>query len=405
MRQILFRKEYISEYQQSPVAALLGDFDRWLHEADYCSPHARRHIGYVRFALERASELSEDRRFDAKDLHRLFQARVRPRAFAASRWAFEQYLRSRGRWIETQEPSRPHQKILDSYGSYMRELQGLAPATIAHRIRVAAAFLAHSCPPPKTLSTLMPLDVERFVARRARRLGRCALTTEVGCLRKFFRFCQERGLCPAGLDDIDRPQRYREERPPRAIPWNMAQRLLTSVDRSTRMGCRDYTMLHLMTYYGLRPGDLCALRVKDFDRKARLLHVTLAKVHSTLTLPISRLTARLLERYLHFGRPRSDQAHLFLSVAAPLSPMTRGAVAEAFRRQVERSGLPLTDHSPYGLRHGFAVRLLERGVGIKAIGDLLGHRTFESTAVYLRLNTEALRDVALQLPRMRREAI
>jgi integrase/recombinase XerD len=51
----------------------------------------------------------------------------------------------------------------------------------------------------------------------------------------------------------------------------------------------------------------------------------------------------------------------------------------------------LTDHSPYGLRHGFAMRLLERGVGIKAIGDLLGHRTFESTAVYLRLNTEALR--------------
>ena len=79
--------------------------------------------------------------------------------------------------------------------------------------------------------------------------------------------------------------------------------------------------------------------------------------------------------------------------------MTRGALSEAFRRQVERSGLPLGDHSPYGLRHGFAMRLLERGVGLKAIGDLLGHNTFESTAVYLRLNTEALRDVALPAPR------
>ena len=45
------------------------------------------------------------------------------------------------------------------------------------------------------------------------------------------------------------------------------------------------------------------------------------------------------------------------------------------------------------------MRLLERGVGIKAIGDVLGHRGLESTCVYLRLQLDALRDVALPLPR------
>jgi site-specific recombinase XerD len=44
------------------------------------------------------------------------------------------------------------------------------------------------------------------------------------------------------------------------------------------------------------------------------------------------------------------------------------------------------------------MRLLDRGVGIKVIGDLLGHRTLESTCVYLRLQIGALRDVALPLP-------
>ena len=78
--------------------------------------------------------------------------------------------------------------------------------------------------------------------------------------------------------------------------------------------------------------------------------------------------------------------------------MTRAAIAAAFQRHIHRSALPLLGHSPYGLRHGFAMRLLERGVGIKAIGDLLGHRTIESTAVYLRLNTEALREVPLPVP-------
>lgn len=53
----------------------------------------------------------------------------------------------------------------------------------------------------------------------------------------------------------------------------------------------------------------------------------------------------------------------------------------------------------YGLRHGFAVRLLTRGVGIKTIGDLLGHRSFESTQVNLRLDTDLLRAIALPVPR------
>ena len=136
----------------------------------------------------------------------------------------------------------------------------------------------------------------------------------------------------------------------------------------------------------------------DVDLRARVLRVSQPKVHATLALPLPQPAVRVLTRYLRFGRPRTDRPELFLSVLSPLGPMHRNGVAALFQRHVHRSGLPLTGHSPYGLRHGFALRLLERGVGIKAIGDLLGHHTLESTAVYLRLNTEALRDVALPVP-------
>jgi integrase len=281
----------------------------------------------------------------------------------------------------------------------MRELQGLASATIEQKVRVASAFLALCCPPPRTPAQLTPRDVERFIARRARRLGRTAIIQTVAYLRTFLRFCQDRGLCPPGLDVIDRPQRYRDERPPRAIPWQLAQRFLASIDRSTRMGCRDHAMFYMIAHFGLRPGEVCGLKLADLDLGARTLRVYQSKVRTTIILPLPRRVLRVLQRYLRYGRPRTDRTELFLSVAAPLGPMRRGGVAEAFRRHAERSGLPLTGHSPYSLRHGFAMRLLERGVGMKAIGDLLGHRTFESTAVYLRLNTEALREVALPVPR------
>jgi integrase/recombinase XerD len=397
MRQILFPKDYLSHYEDSPVADVLGDFDDWMRSTGYRDPYLRRHLGHVRRALERAAPFPDDRRFDADDLIRMFRSPVRPRGFAASRWAFEQYLRARGRWI-TVVPDGPHQPLVDAFGEFMRDLQGLAAATIEQKRRVATAFLTYCCPPPRTPADLTPHDVERFIARCARRLGRSSMQSTVGYLRSFLRYCHGRGLCPAGLDVIDRPQRYRDEQPPRAIPWALAQQLLASIDRSTRMGCRDHAMLYLMTHFGLRTGEVGALQLADLDLRARVLRVPQAKVHATLTLPLSRPAAQVLARYVRFGRPRTDRPELFLSVLSPLGPMSRTAIANAFQRHVHRSGLPLTGHSPYGLRHGFAMRLLERGVGIKAIGDLLGHHTLESTAVYLRLNTEALRDVALPVP-------
>lgn len=398
MRQVLFPREFISHYEDSPAADVLGGFDSWLREADYCAPHARRHLGYVRCVLEREPDLPEDRRFRSDDLERMFRSRVRPRGFAAARWAFEQYLRARDRWIDVPAVT-PHQSLIDKYASYMRELEGFAPATIEQKVRVVRGFLGLCCPPPSSLAQLTPHDVERFIQRRARRLGRSAIQAAVGHLRGFLRFCQDRGLCPRGLDDIDRPHRYRDEHPPRAVAWRQAQQLLASIDRSTRLGCRDHAILYLMTHFGLRPGEIGALRLEDADLQARVLRIRQSKVHAELTLPLASQAARVLDRYLRYGRPRTDRTELFLTVAAPLGPMTRHGVSDLFHRQVERSRLPLTQHSPYGLRHGFAMRLLERGVGVATIGNLLGHRSLESTAVYLRLNTEALRDVGLAVPR------
>jgi site-specific recombinase XerD len=67
-------------------------------------------------------------------------------------------------------------------------------------------------------------------------------------------------------------------------------------------------------------------------------------------------------------------------------------------REQNKSGLPIEGYSAYSLRHAFAMRLLERGIGLKAIGDLLGHRHLGSTCQYLRLDIDTLRDVALPVP-------
>lgn len=105
-----------------------------------------------------------------------------------------------------------------------------------------------------------------------------------------------------------------------------------------------------------------------------------------------------MRRYLQAGRPSGDLPELFLRVRSPIKPLKHYGVIEAFTYRAEKSGLPLGDVSSYSLRHAFAMRLLRRGVGIKAIGDLLGHRGLEATCAYLRVDVDMLQTVALPVP-------
>jgi site-specific recombinase XerD len=117
-------------------------------------------------------------------------------------------------------------------------------------------------------------------------------------------------------------------------------------------------------------------------------------------LPLADRTLRLLRRYLRLGRPESNLPQLFLRIRSPIAAMKNYGVCEVFYYRARHSGLALDGTSSYSLRHAFAMRLLRRGVGIKAIGDLLGHHSLEATCVYLRIDADMLRTVALSVPRI-----
>jgi integrase len=164
------------------------------------------------------------------------------------------------------------------------------------------------------------------------------------------------------------------------------------------MGWRDYTILHLMAYYGLRPSEIVALTLDSIDWTSKTLQVEQRKTRSVLLLPLAQRTLNLLRRYLRHGRPGSDHPQLFLRARRPAGPLQHYAVIDLFDKRARLSGLALQGSSSYCLRHAFAMRLLRQGVGIKAIGDLLGHHSLESTCVYLRIDTDLLRSVALPVP-------
>jgi len=292
--------------------------------------------------------------------------------------------------------------LANIYGAALQDLRGLAPVTIRQHATTAAHFLAHLDYriAPERLAGLTAADVEAFVRETGKRLSRASLQHTVAQLRGFLRFLTSHRLVRPDLDrQIDTPRVYRQEHLPRSLPWPTVRRLLQSIDRSTAQGLRDYTMLFLIATYGLRACEVVALTLDAIDWRGRRLHVPQRKTGTPLVLPLTDAVGTILLRYLRRGRPSSPHRQLFLRQRAPAGVLKPTAVCEIFQKWVRRSSLPIPFQGPHCLRHSYAVALLRRGVGLKTLGDLLGHRMAESTCAYLRLATDDLREVALAVPR------
>jgi site-specific recombinase XerD len=157
-------------------------------------------------------------------------------------------------------------------------------------------------------------------------------------------------------------------------------------------------MLLLIATYGLRSSEIVALTLDDFAWDRDELRVPRRKVDGVLTLPLTDEAGTAVLDYVRQGRPTLATRVLFLRVRPPAGLLKPTAVAEVFQTRARHSGLTIPFQGPHCLRHSLAVQLLREGVSLKAIGDVLGHRSLESTCLYLRLATEDLREVALDLP-------
>jgi site-specific recombinase XerD len=394
----LFPRDH-ARYAASVNGQLLGDFAAWLVSLGYARHAAQGHVRRLKQTLEgvSVSPIAGEVGIAATSLSEAFRLPAAQSLFQGTRGAFERFLTARGQLLKRPDDNR-FALLLGSYRRYLSEERGLAVVTIEQHIATTESFLAQVLSANAPLQSLSALGVERFVAAEGRRLRRQSLQHVIARLRAFLRFCFDRGELRERLDSIDAPRVYRGELPPRAVSWSLVQRLLRSIDRSTQLGRRDYTILHLMAHYGLRPSEIVTLTLGSIDWQAQTLRVGQCKTRSDLILPLTDQTVRLLTRYLRRRRPGDAHSELFLRARTPPGPLTHYAVGDLYQKRARESGLPLQGTSSYCLRHSFAMRLLGRGVGIKTIGDLLGHRTLESTCVYLRLQTATLREVALPLP-------
>ena len=289
--------------------------------------------------------------------------------------------------------------LVEEYANYLHEVRGLASGTIAHRRHTAQWFLRHLDEEGITLQKVRCSHLESYIIRAGKRLCRTSLQHDVSALRVFLRFLAMDGRVPAELDSqIDTPRLYRLEQLPRTLPWEMVGALLRSIDRTSAMGLRDYAMFLLIATYGLRSNEVVAITLEDIQWRKSRLRIHQSKTSSPLELPLTNEVSTALVKHLKRTPPSPPYRQIFLRMRAPIGVLKRTAVADAFQAVVQKSGLSIPFQGPHCMRHSLATRLLKKGIPLKTIGDILGHRSASSTSAYLRLATEDLREVSLPIP-------
>ncbi len=170
-----------------------------------------------------------------------------------------------------------------------------------------------------------------------------------------------------------------------AIPYQKTGRQLPEIMSGAELDAlfRSVTNIKhraiLMTTYsaGLRVSEVVSLRVSDLDSQRMVIRVEQGKGKKDRYVPLSAALLPILRQYYRAARP----GQWLFPGQNPELPLTRTSVEKLFKKSRDRAGISknVTVHS---LRHSFATHLLEKGVDIRTIQQLLGHRCLSSTQIY-----------------------
>jgi integrase/recombinase XerD len=285
------------------------------------------------------------------------------------------------------------ERLLAAFGQYLRCERALAAGTAGAYAARAGRFLDGL---GGTLDGLTAAGVTAAVLAEAERVSAGSAQYFVAALRAFLRFCYLDGHTAVDLAWAAQGVTGRRRSAlPRGISPAEARALLASCDRRRALGRRDYAVLVTLLRLGLRAGEASGLTLEDVDWRAGEVTVHgKGSRHERLPLPAD--VGEAIAAYRVRGRPASDCRHVFLRAVPPAGPLARGGISEIVRRACVRAGLP--EAGAHRLRHTTACQMAEAGAPLAEIGQVLRHRSLESTANYARVGVTALRTLALPWP-------
>ena len=217
-------------------------------------------------------------------------------------------------------------------------------------------------------------------------LSAASRARKIATLRSFFNYLTRKAhlLEENPIKDIDSPKLMKTL--PKYLTFEESVELLDAVDGDHRE--RDYCILTLFLNCGLRISELIGINLNDIQDDALRIR---GKGGKTRIVYLNEACRNVLDAYLAVRRPivgRDDQA-LFLS--ARDQRISRSTVHALVKKHLGAAGLDSTQYSSHKLRHTAATLMLQNGVDVRAVQEVLGHEHLNTTEIYTHIDNEALR--------------
>lgn len=296
----------------------------------------------------------------------------------------------------------PSQKLLREYDLYLQTERALSLATRINYLPFVRRFVVSRFGSARVdLSRLRALDVLKFVRRTAGQLKNKRVLLMTTALRSFLRFARYRGDITLDLAACVPPvASWSLSNLPKSLPPAQVEQVLADVrQRSTDVGRRDHAILLLLARLGLRGGEVANLVLEDIDWENSRIAIR-GKGDRVARLPMPADVGKAIAAYLQNGRPRvPGERRLFLRARAPLTGFKRqGSIGSVVKHALEHAKIDSSRKGSHQFRHTLASTMLQKGSSLSEIGEVLRHRSPDTTAIYAKVDLLSLRSLALPWP-------
>ncbi|MBI1345765.1 site-specific tyrosine recombinase XerD [bacterium] len=245
-------------------------------------------------------------------------------------------------------------------------------------------------------STFRELKIELFTRYlehlHAAGLAASSMARHLVSIKMYFRYLMLEGLVAESVVDlVNSPKLWQHL--PKVLSPDMVDRLLAAPSRNDRWPLRDRALLALLYATGCRASEVCRLTVRDVQLEAGYCRC-LGKGNKERIVSLNPVAVAAVSAYLEHERPQliglSDPDRLLVSRRG--TPLSRITVWKLIKRYAARIGAS-DGVSPHTLRHSFATHMLAGGAEIRALQELLGHASVQTTQIYTHVDHSRIKAV------------
>lgn len=293
-------------------------------------------------------------------------------------------------------------KLLQAFRRHLVSAQGLAPRTCAGRVFYSREFLNRQLKRVRgrlRLRELTPQVLLRYVLERSGVDSPVRLQALATALRSFCRFLHWSGRThrdlAVALPRIASPGRSLL---PDYLEPGQLKALLASIDTSLPLGKRNVAILLCLARLGLRAGEVAALTLDQIQWRTGVVRLGGGKSRRERQLPLPDDVGRAIADYLRAQPRQAGTRRIFCALRGRRRPLSSPAISLIAVRALQRAGMHRNGTGAHLLRRTLASHLVQEGVSLKSIADLLGHRCLDTTRIYAGVNHSMLLKVARPWP-------